>query len=145
MRSKATIILKENELKITQNRLDVLSVFLCSEKAFSLLDLEKILGDKHDRSSIFRSLQTYTERGLLEKFCNSSGTAVYTLNLHQPNCDGKSHFKCKDCETVVSLPNLPEEYLQFLGNHKIETMNVLIEGTCEKCQNQDKLELNDRK
>ena len=140
MTVKATQILKENELKITQNRLDVLSVFLCSEKAFSLLDLEKIWGGKHDRSSIFRSLQTYTERGLLEKFCNASGTAIYTLNLHQPNCDGKSHFKCKDCETVVSLPTLPAEYLQALGKHKIETMNVLIEGTCEKCQNQDKSE-----
>lgn len=140
MRSKALIILKENELKITQNRLDVLSVFLGSEKAFSLLDLERLFCGKHDRSSIFRSLQTYTERGLLEKFCNASGTAVYILNLHKPDCDGKSHFKCKDCETVVSLPNLPQEYLQILGRNKIETMNVLLEGTCEKCQNQDKSE-----
>ena len=140
MRSKALIILKENELKITQNRLDVLSVFLCSKKAFSLLDLERLFCGKHDRSSIFRSLQTYTERGILEKFCNASGTAVYTLNLHKPDCDGKSHFKCKDCETVVSLPSLPAEYLQALGKHKIETMNVLLEGTCEKCQNQDKSE-----
>ena len=140
MTVKATQILKENGLKITQNRLDVLSVFLCSEKAFTLLDLEKIWGSKHDRSSIFRSLQTYTERGILEKFCNASGTAVYILNLHKPDCDGKSHFKCKDCETVVSLPSLPAEYLQALGKHTIETMNVLLEGTCEKCQNQDKSE-----
>lgn len=134
MTDKATQILKENGLKITQNRLDVLSVFLCSEKAFTLLDLEKLFGGKHDRSSIFRSLQTYTENGLLEKFCNASGTAVYTLHLKNPDCDGKSHFKCKDCETVVSLPNLPQEYLQILGRNKMETINLLIEGTCEKCQ-----------
>ncbi|MBF4519058.1 transcriptional repressor [Flavobacterium sp. ANB] len=137
MTKEATLILKENGLKITQNRLDILSVFLGSEKAFTLLDLEKIFDHQHDRSSIFRSLQIYSQKGILEKFCNASGTAVYTLNLHIPDCDGKSHFKCKDCETVVSLPNLPEEYLQVLGKNKMETMNLLIEGTCENCQNKN--------
>lgn len=134
MIQKATTIIKESGLKITQNRLDVLSVFLCSEKAFTLLDLEKIFDNQHDRSSIFRNLKIYYEKGILEKFCNASGPAVYTLNHNKPDCNGKSHFKCKDCETVVSLPNLPEEYLQLLGKNKIETMNLLIEGTCENCQ-----------
>jgi Fur family ferric uptake transcriptional regulator len=135
MKPEASIILKENGLKITQNRLDILSVFLGSEKAFTLLDLEKILDHQHDRSSIFRSLQTYSEKGILEKFTNRSGTAIYTLNPNKPDCNGKSHFRCMDCETVVSLPNLPEEYLQILGKNKMKTINLLIEGTCEKCQN----------
>lgn len=137
MIQEATTLLKENGLKITQNRLDVLCVFLGSEKAFTLLDLEKIFGIKHDRSSLFRSLQTYYEKGILEKFCNATGTAIYTLNQHKPDCNGKSHFKCTDCETVVSLPNLPNEYLQLLGKNKMETMNLLIEGTCENCQNKN--------
>jgi Fur family ferric uptake transcriptional regulator len=118
MTREAYTILKENGLKITQNRLDVLSVFLGSEKAFSLLDLEKIFHCQHDRSSIFRSLQIYSEKGILEKFCNASRTAIYALNHHKPDCYGKSHFKCKDCETVVSLPNLPEKYLQLLVKTK---------------------------
>jgi Fur family ferric uptake transcriptional regulator len=134
MTADASSILKENGLKITQNRLDVLTVFLSSEKAFSMLDLEKLFHNKHDRSSIFRSLQVYTEKGILEKFCNASGIAIYVLNHHKPNCNGNSHFRCKDCETVVSLPSLPDEYLQLLGKNKMETMNLLIEGTCEKCQ-----------
>jgi Fur family ferric uptake transcriptional regulator len=134
MIKEATIILKENGLKVTQNRLDVLSVFLGSEKAFSLSDLEKILNSRNDRSSIFRNLRTYFEKGILEKFCNASGTAIYALNLHKPDCNGTSHFKCKDCDNVVSLPGLPEAYLEILGNNKMETMNLFIEGTCEKCQ-----------
>ncbi len=134
---KASAILKENGLKITQNRLDVLAIFLGSQKAFTLLDLEKIFHCQHDRSSIFRSLQTYCEKGILEKFCNTSGTAVYTLNRNNPNSNGSSHFKCKDCKSVVSLPDLPTEYLELLGKNKIETMNLLIEGTCEKCQSKN--------
>lgn len=134
MNEKVVTILKENALKITQNRLDVLSVFLGSEKAFSLLDLEKLFHSKHDRSSIFRSLQIYSKKGILEKFCNASGTAIYALNQHKSDCTGNSHFRCKDCEAVVSLPGLPAEYLQLLGTKKMETMHLLIEGTCEKCQ-----------
>lgn len=63
MTAEAATILRENGLKITDNRLDVLSVFIDSAKAFTLLDLEKRFGNKHDRSSIYRSLQTYTEKG----------------------------------------------------------------------------------
>jgi Fur family ferric uptake transcriptional regulator len=133
MSKKAIRILKENALKITQNRLDVLNLFLESDKAFSLLDLEKLFHSKHDRSSIFRSLQIYSEKGILEKFCNVSGTAIYALNHFQPNCTGNSHFRCKDCKTVESLPSLPEDYLELLGNKKLESMHLLIEGTCEKC------------
>lgn len=132
---EATRILKENGLKITQNRLDVLAVFLCSEKAFTLLDLEKIYHLKHDRSSIFRSLQTYYIKGIIEKFCNANGTSIYTLKQHKPDCNGSSHFKCNDCETVVSLPDLPTEYLKILGKSKMETMNLLIEGSYENCHN----------
>lgn len=134
MTVEAKTILKENGLKITQNRLDVLAVFLGSEKAFTLLDLEKIFHLKHDRSSIFRSLQLYYEKGIIEKFCNANGISTYTLDQHKPDCNGKSHFKCNDCETVVSLPDLPSEYLKILGKSKMETMNLLIEGTCEDCQ-----------
>jgi Fur family ferric uptake transcriptional regulator len=134
MTQEANTLLKQNGLKITQNRLDVLSVFLGSEKAFSLLDLEKLLQSKHDRSSIFRSLQVYSDIGILDKFCNASGTTIYTFNQHKPDCNGHSHFKCKDCDNVVSLPNLPQVYLELLGKNKMETVNLLIEGTCEKCQ-----------
>lgn len=141
MTQKAKAILKENGLKITQNRINVLVAFLGSEKAFSLSDLEKLFHYSHERSSIFRNLKTYAEKGILEKFCNASGTAVYTLNLHKPDCDGRSRFKCKDCETVVSLPNLPAEYLQLLGKNKMESMNLFIEGTCEHCQDKAPLRL----
>lgn len=134
MIAKATTILKENGLKITQNRLDILLVFLGSDKAFSLLDLEKTTTLKYDRSSIFRSLQLYAKKGIVDKFCNANGTAVYTLHQSKLNCNGSSHFKCKDCETVVSLPDLPNDYLKALGRNSMETMKVLIEGTCEDCQ-----------
>ncbi|MCL6462624.1 MAG: transcriptional repressor [Flavobacterium micromati] len=130
-------ILTENQLKITQNRVDLLALFLTDSKAYSLLNLEIIFGEKHDRSSIFRCLQTYTKHKIVEKFVDASGVAVYVLQCQNAN-NTHSHFKCKDCENVQQLPELPAEYLALLGKNKIETTNLLIEGKCEKCQSEKK-------
>ena len=133
MLDTATKILIENGLKITKNRLDVLVLFLTDAKAFSLLNLELILSEKHNRSSIFRCLQTYTKHKIITKFVDASGIAVYVL--HDKNTDDThSHYKCNACENVQQLPELPAEYLAILGNNKIETTNLLIEGTCTNCQ-----------
>jgi|AntDeeMinimDraft_5_1070356.scaffolds.fasta_scaffold29917_2 Fe2+ or Zn2+ uptake regulation protein len=128
-------ILTENQLKITQNRVNLLALFLTDSKAYSLLNLEIIFGEKHDRSSIFRCLQTYTKHKIVEKFVDASGVAVYVLHCKNA-INTHSHFKCKDCENVQQLPELPVEYLALLGKNKIETTNLLIEGKCEKCQSE---------
>ena len=133
METIAQKILKENQLKITQNRVDLLVVFLTHSKAYSLLNLEVIFSEKHNRSSIFRCLQTYTKQKIIEKFIDTSGIAVYVL-LKKSTNDTHSHFKCKDCKNVQQLPELPKEYLALLGSNKIESTNLLIEGKCEKCQ-----------
>ena len=135
MLSIAKKILAERHLKITQNRVDLLIVFLSDSKAYSLLNLEIIFGAKHDRSSIFRCLQTYTKHKIVEKFVDSSGVSDYVLHSKNAN-DTHSHFKCKDCENVQQLPELPAEYLALSGSNKIETTNLLIEGQCEKCQSE---------
>ena len=133
MEGVAKKILAENGLKITKNRVDVLSLFLTDSKAFSLLNLELILSEKHNRSSIFRCLQTYTKHKIINKFADAAGISTYVL--HDKNIeDTHSHYKCNACENVQQLPELPAEYLAFLGKNKIETTNVLIEGTCSNCQ-----------
>jgi Fur family ferric uptake transcriptional regulator len=129
-------LLKKNSLKVTQNRVDILLAFISSEKAFALSDLEKKFNLIHDRSSIYRSLKTFSEKAILEKFHNASGITMFVFNRHKPGCNGDSHFKCNHCENVVTLPDLPKEYLEKLGNKKTEAINLLIEGTCEKCLNQ---------
>jgi Fur family transcriptional regulator, ferric uptake regulator len=133
MSESAKKILVENHLKVTQNRLDVLSLFMSDSKAYSLLQLETIFGKKHNRSSIFRCLQVLTDFNVLEKFVDASGIAVYVLNT-KPASNSHSHFKCNNCENVQQLPELPAEYLTILGKNKIEATNLFIQGTCEKCQ-----------
>lgn len=133
MKQIAINILKEKGLKVTENRIDILTVFLAEPKSFSLLDLEILYGKKHDRSSIYRFLQTCTEYFIIEKFIDKNGVALYVYN-ESTEINSNAHYQCKDCKTVVNLPELPTEYLQLLGANSIESSQVLLEGTCEKCQ-----------
>jgi hypothetical protein len=46
-------ILVKKQLNITQNKLDILMLFLTDSKACALLSLETIFGQQHNLSSIF--------------------------------------------------------------------------------------------
>jgi Fur family ferric uptake transcriptional regulator len=137
MNNDASYLLKEKGLRVTPARVGVLSLFLNSTKAYSLTDVEGFLKKDFDRSTLFRTLQSLNQEHLLEKFINSSGTAVFMMHsvLENYNENSHLHFKCGDCESVSTLPDLPDNYLAALGNKTVKSLNLLLEGTCEECQN----------
>ena len=136
MKKEATTLLQNNDLRKTPARVEILSLFLDSSKSFSLSDIELLLKNKYDRSTLFRSLETLTDGLILEKFMDSKGVAVYLFHHHHDNCSKNNHFhfKCENCQNVTALPNLPENYLAVLGKHQVKSLNLMIEGTCEDCQ-----------
>ena len=136
MKNEAIALLEKTGLRKTPTRIEILSLFLESLKAFSLSDVEVLFGDNCDRSTIFRTLEVLTEGVLLEKFIDSKGVNVYVSHNHHGNCSKNNHFhfKCESCQNVTSLPNLPENYMAILGKHRVKTLNLMVEGTCEDCQ-----------
>ena len=134
MASEAREVLKENELRVTVNRLSVLEQFLNHGRAYSLADLEKKLDI--DRSTIFRCLQVFNDCHILERFNDANGNYVYTFAETHHHCTKEEHlhFKCNECHNTIALPKLPPEYLSSLSEHKVETLNLLIEGVCRTCK-----------
>ncbi len=143
MKQSATIILKEKGIRITKIKIKILGLFLESKKAYSLTEAETKFRNTCDRSTIFRTLQAFTRRNILEQFIDSKGVGVYVLHEHENQCTENNHyhFKCNDCESIIPLPRLPENYLTLLGNSTIKSLNLFVEGTCEDCQT----ELNENK
>ena len=136
MEDEADKILASTSIRRTPSRVKMLSLFLQSSRAFSLGDIEVLLGNDYDRSTIFRTLETLSEASILEKFMDAKGVNVYVFHYHHANCSKNNHFhfKCENCQNVVSLPNLPENYMAILGKHQIKSLNLMVEGTCENCQ-----------
>src|SRR5690606_4328365 len=100
--------LSEKKIRPTAMRLGVLDILVAQSSAVSLTDLE--LGLEHtDRVTLYRTLKTFEEHGLVHRIENGSGIAKYALCQH--DCDpGKHddmhvHFFCNTCQETFCLPN----------------------------------------
>lgn len=131
------IILKNHHLRITQIRLDILCYFQNAQTALSHADLEQYFEKKFDRVTIYRTLTSFVENGLLHKIPDDSGIAKYALCQHKHTAhthdDNHVHFKCKKCAKIECLHNLEIPALQLPSKYKMENANLLIEGICAAC------------
>ncbi len=137
MEDEVDKILSKTGLRKTPARKELLSLFLESSKAFSLSDIEILFRHHYDRSTIFRTLEVLTKELLLEKFIDKKGVNVYIFHHNHTNCSQNSHFhfKCENCQNITALPRLPENYMAFFGKNQVKSLNLMVEGTCEDCQN----------
>ncbi|MFN8259819.1 MAG: transcriptional repressor [Chitinophagales bacterium] len=132
-------ILKHHDLRITQVRLEILQFFQNSKSALTHADLEAHFAKKFDRVTIYRTLSSFLENGLLHKIPDDSGIAKYAICHHEgsehTHDDHHVHFKCLKCERIECLHNLEIPKLQLPRKYKMENANLLIEGICGICNN----------
>lgn len=130
-------ILKNHNLRITNCRKDVIQYFLEEKSALSQGDLESRFKE-YDRVTLYRTLHSFLDSGILHKIPNETGSATYGLchdtcgpDHHDHN---HIHFKCNTCGQIEcldekqSIPNitLPQGY-------EAQGVNLIIDGVCAKC------------
>ncbi len=128
--------LKDHKLRTTSCREDVLETFLNREMALSHGDLESALGDRFDRVTIYRTLKTFLEKGILHKVLDDEGTR-YALcrercTEHDHHHD-HVHFKCNACGQTNCLENLHVPAVKLPEGYRIQEVNLLIQGLCAEC------------
>lgn len=127
-------ILKNHKLRVTDCRMDVLEHFLDKKKALSFRDLEDRFTD-YDRVTLYRTLQSFTENGVLHKIPDDSGFATYGVCYDTCDADhhhhNHMHFKCTICGNIECL----DEHLPpiDLPGYKILDANLIINGICKVC------------
>lgn len=127
-------VLKRHNLRITDCRIDVLDFFIKKKKALSFKDLEDQFGE-YDRVTLYRTLHSFTDNGVLHKIPDDSGFATYGLCHHTCDADehhhNHVHFKCDACGTIECLDeHLPE--IKVPG-YQIREANVILNGVCQVC------------
>ena len=127
-------ILKSHKLRVTEGRIDVLEFFLRQNKTLSFRDLEEEFKDS-DRVTLYRTLNSFTENGLIHKIPDDSGFATY--GLCHDTCDANDHahdhmhFKCNACGTIECLEqNIPEVKIP---GYTVTEANLILKGTCKNC------------
>ncbi|MDI6400408.1 transcriptional repressor [Balneolaceae bacterium ANBcel3] len=128
--------LKARNIQPTAMRLRVLTYLVESQAAISLSDLEKKFSQA-DRTTLFRTLKTYLEHGLVHQINDASGTTKYALCAENCTCtypdDIHLHFYCSSCEQTYCFPHLGIPEFDLPENFKPARGNFVITGQCSSC------------
>ena len=129
-------ILEKNSVRPTAMRMLVYNFMVQKETAVALADIENAFA-RADRTTLYRTLKTFEEKGIVHHIDDGTGISKYALCEPGCNCelgqDLHLHFHCTNCDDTVCLTahkiphvNLPEGYIA-------ENANLVITGICEKC------------
>jgi Fur family transcriptional regulator, ferric uptake regulator len=122
----------------TAMRLLVLDLLLKQNSAISLSDIEKGL-EPADRTTIYRTLKTFEEKGLTHIIDDGTGSPKYALCLEE--CDDHEHhdlhvhFYCTLCKETFCLPNSKIPTISLPNGFTATEMNLVVKGVCNKCNN----------
>lgn len=129
-------VLKNFKLRTTPSREAILQLFLRKSYALAHGDIENEMPSDVDRVTVYRTLKTFLDRGLIHKVLDDSGSLKYALckeactDTHHHH--DHVHFKCTVCgQTQCLATDIPPVKLPRGFNAR--EVNVLIQGTCEKC------------
>jgi Fur family transcriptional regulator, ferric uptake regulator len=129
-------MLKTHQLRHTDCRQDVLATFIEAQFALAHSDLEKQF-QQYDRVTLYRTLKTFLDKGLIHKVLDDEGTPKYALchlecEEHHHHHD-HIHFKCVVCGVTTCLNNLYIPVIELPKGYKILEMNFLVQGNCPNC------------
>lgn len=132
----ANQILRNHKLKSTATRAEVLSVLMDNDHALSHADLEREMSTDCDRVTLYRTLKTFQEKGLIHKVLDDSGITKYapcsecTTETHQHE---HVHFKCENCGNTVCIEDLEIPPVKLPVGFSPREQNLLITGICNIC------------
>jgi len=129
--------LNERNITPTAMRILVLDSLLKQHAAISLRDIEKNL-EPADRITIYRTLKTFSEKGLIHVIDDGTGTPKYALC--PDDCDANQHhdlhvhFNCIVCKETFCLPNTKIPDIVLPKNFSPTEMNLVVKGICSTCK-----------
>jgi Fur family transcriptional regulator, ferric uptake regulator len=139
MNEPVELILRKNQLSITGSRKKILELFIGSDGALAHADIERRAGEKFDRVTVYRTLQTFVDKGIIHSIPTSDNSILYALC--KEDCgeghhhDNHVHFICDACDKTTCLEgvNVPEVKLptEFTPLHS----QMVVTGICKECRN----------
>lgn len=129
-------LLEGKNINPTAMRLLVLEFLLQQSASVSLTDLEKGMHPA-DRITLYRTLKTFQEKGLVHSIDDGTGSSKYALCKSQCNDhhhdDLHVHFYCNICKDTFCLDKSAIPHVNLPSQFKVEEMSLLVKGTCNNC------------
>ena len=131
-------ILKQSGLSVTESRKKILDLFLESDGALAHADIEKNTSTTFDRVTVYRTLQTFVEKGIIHQIPTTDNSILYALCKH--NCeqgqhhDDHVHFICSNCDKTICLDEVTVPEVKLPKNFTKQQSAMVVTGVCEDCK-----------
>ena len=138
MKKSSGEILKSSSLSLTAGRKTILDIFLSSPNALAHQDIEMQCKEKYDRVTIYRTLQTFLEKGIIHTIPSSDNITRYAL-CHD-DCiesghhhDNHVHFTCDACGKTICLDDTAIPAVHLPKGYRANQINMVVSGVCKSC------------
>ena len=131
-------ILKQSGLSVTESRKKILDLFLETDGALAHADIEKNTASAFDRVTVYRTLQTFVEKGIIHQIPTTDNSILYALCKH--NCeqghhhDDHVHFICSNCDKTICLDEVTVPEVKLPKNFIKQQSAMVVTGICEDCK-----------
>jgi len=131
-------ILKRNQLSVTESRKSILKLFLKSNGALAHADIERETGDQLDRVTVYRTLHSFLEKGIIHIIPTADNSTRYALCKNDckegDHHDNHVHFVCSECEQTICLEGVTVPEIVLPRGFRPTEMQVVVTGICKGCQ-----------
>jgi Fur family ferric uptake transcriptional regulator len=136
--SRINTILKRNSLSVTGSRTKILQLFLEQPGALAHGDIEKKAGEKFDRVTIYRTLQTFVDKGIIHTIPTADNSIRYALCKDEcsegHHHDHHIHFVCNTCNNTYCLDDVVTPEIKLPKGYQAGHVEVVVEGICKNCK-----------
>ena len=138
METKIDEILRHNSLSVTESRKKILNIFLSHPSALAHRDIERKAGEKFDRVTVYRTLQTFVEKGIIHTIPTTDNSVRYALCKSEctegHHHDDHIHFICINCGSAICLEDVSIPEIGLPKGYSQSTVEVVVKGVCNDCK-----------
>ena len=138
MKEELMEILKKNQLSVTAGRKKILELFLNSPGALAHADIEKNTDAAFDRVTVYRTLQTFVDKGIIHHIPTTDNSILYALC--KDDCeeghhhDNHVHFICEKCNRTICLDEVTVPEVSLPKGFKPNHAEMVVKGLCVDCR-----------
>jgi Fur family ferric uptake transcriptional regulator len=138
MTTRVDDILRRNSLSVTESRKKILNLFMNVNGALAHGDIERKAGEKFDRVTVYRTLQTFVEKGIIHTIPTTDNSVRYALC--KDDCteghhhDHHVHFICLKCGATLCMEDVVVPEIKMRKGFSVNEIEVVVKGICLDCQ-----------
>jgi Fur family transcriptional regulator, ferric uptake regulator len=133
-------ILEQHTVRRTDTRVQILILFFKYEHALSHSDFEHKLGIHFDPVTLYRTIQTFEQGGIIHEVPAAPGdeeakfALKHELLLGNKKHEQEVHFICEVCQQTYILQDILSYEMNYKGGYEVKSIEITAKGICKSCK-----------